>query len=75
MTYWQQPHKWNAAAANAGSKQWGDWAPVNTVPEALPRSVVDDGTYSAPMGRYGKKISGRLLGDRAWDGLPHLNRT
>ena len=56
-------------------KQWGDWAPVNTVPEALPRSVVDDGTYSAPMGRYGKKISGRVLGDRTWDGLPHLNRT
>ena len=51
-------------------KQWGDWAPVQAVPDVPPRALVDDGTYSAPMGRFGKKVSGRLLEDSVWNGLP-----
>lgn len=51
-------------------KQWGDWAPVDAVRGVLPRSVVDDDSYSTPMGRYGKKVAGRMLDNRTWDGLP-----
>ena len=51
-------------------KQWGEWAPISAVDGALPRAVVDDGSYSMPMGRFGKKASGRQLGGRTWDGLP-----
>ena len=51
-------------------KQWGDWAPTQAVPDVLPKALVDDGTYSAPMGRFGKKVSGRLLQDSVWNGLP-----
>lgn len=51
-------------------KQWGDWAPVHAVPATLPRSVFNDGSFSTPMGRYGKKISGRVLSGRTWDDVP-----
>ena len=51
-------------------KQWGDWAPLNALPGFLPRSVSDNGSYSTPMGRYGKKISGRSLDKTTWDGFP-----
>ena len=51
-------------------KQWGEWAPVQSVDGALPRSVVDDGSFSAPMGRFGKKTSGRELAGRTWDDIP-----
>ena len=51
-------------------KQWGDWAPVDVVSGAVPRSVSAEGAYSTPMGRYGKKIAGRVLDDRTWDGFP-----
>ena len=51
-------------------KQWGDWAPVDAVPGAVPKSVVNGGAYSASLGRYGKKTAGRVLGDRTWDDLP-----
>ena len=51
-------------------KQWGDWAPVEIVEGKLPRSIFNDGSYSTPMGRFGKKISGRVLNGRTWDGFP-----
>ncbi|MDE0193605.1 MAG: phage Gp37/Gp68 family protein [Gammaproteobacteria bacterium] len=51
-------------------KQWGEWAPLDTLPGILPRSVLDDGSYSTPMGKYGKKASGRILGSRTWDDFP-----
>ena len=51
-------------------KQWGDWAPISTVTQGLPRSVLDNGSYSTPMGRYGKKVAGRTLDDRTWNGVP-----
>ena len=53
-------------------KQWGDWAPLRTV-DGLPRAVVDDGTFSTPMGRFGKKNTGRWLDGRTWDGLPSVD--
>lgn len=54
-------------------KQWGDWAPLDAVESSSPRSILDDGTYSTPMGRFGKKASGRLLSGRTWDELPFLS--
>ena len=51
-------------------KQWGEWAPLDAFPGILPRSVLDDGSYSTPMGKYGKKKSGRVLDSRTWDGFP-----
>ena len=51
-------------------KQWGDWAPVDSVTGSLPRSILDDGSYSTAMGRFGKKISGRILSNRTWDEVP-----
>ena len=50
-------------------KQWGEWAPIGAC-SAMPRSIIDDGCYSTPLGRYGKKASGRTLGGRTWDGVP-----
>lgn len=50
-------------------KQWGEWAPTNAC-STVPRSVLDDGSYSTALGRYGKKASGRLLAGETWDGLP-----
>ena len=51
-------------------KQWGDWAPTNAVEDVVPRSVMNIKSYSRPMGRFGKKISGRTLGGRTWDEIP-----
>ena len=49
-------------------KQWGDWAPLDAATNAQPRIVRDD--LSVPMGRFGKKVSGRLLCDMTFDGTP-----
>ena len=51
-------------------KQWGDWAPLSVVEGGPPRVVVDDGSYSVAIGRYGKKNSGRTLNGVTWDGFP-----
>lgn len=51
-------------------KQWGDWAPIGTVESTTPRAILNDGSYSTPMGRFGKKVSGRVLSGRTWDGIP-----
>ena len=51
-------------------KQWGDWAPVDAVPGAVPKSIANGNAYSTAMGRFGKKAAGRVLGDQTWDGLP-----
>jgi protein gp37 len=51
-------------------KQWGDWAPVDTVQCELIPSAVIDSVFSRPLARFGKKRSGRLLDGRTWDGLP-----
>ena len=51
-------------------KQWGDWAPIGTVEGFSPRLILDDSSYSTPMGRFGKKASGRILSGRTWDGVP-----
>lgn len=51
-------------------KQWGDWAPLDAAGGAeVPRATLERG-YSKPMGRFGKKISGRMLEGQTWDGLP-----
>ena len=51
-------------------KQWGDWAPIDTVPNSVPRSILDGRTYSTRMGRFGKKKAGRELSGRTWDDIP-----
>ena len=50
-------------------KQWGEWAPI-AGHDALPRSVLQGDGLSAPLGRYGKKASGRNLDGRVWNGIP-----
>ena len=51
-------------------KQWGDWAPLHAIHDVeVPRATLEIG-YSTPMGRFGKKVSGRALEGRTWDGLP-----
>jgi len=54
-------------------KQWGEWAPIDAVDGPMPRTVFDDGSLSAPMGRFGKRVSGRQLAGRTWNGLPQPN--
>ena len=50
-------------------KQWGDWAPLELMNGSLPRRAREE-SLSAVMGKFGKKASGRLLGDQTWDQLP-----
>lgn len=52
-------------------KQWGNWAPVNSVGEHLPTTTLTIG-FSTPMGRYAKKVSGRQLQGRYWDQVPEF---
>lgn len=52
-------------------KQWGDWAPGNTV--NLPRSKslrIAQAADGTEMMRVGKKVAGRQLDGNEWDGLP-----
>jgi protein gp37 len=52
-------------------KQWGDWAPCDSVRcQLIPSSTVECGKSAVTLGRFGKKLSGRLLDGRTWDGLP-----
>ena len=51
-------------------KQWGDWAPMDAASRPHPNSVITAGYLSTPMGRFGKKIAGRLLCGRTWDEVP-----
>ncbi len=52
-------------------KQWGDWAPDHRLGLATATKIVsqsfDDGII---MHRVGKKLAGRLLDGKIWDGLP-----
>ncbi len=50
-------------------KQWGEWAPI-AGRDALPRTVLQGEGLSAPLGRFGKKASGRNLAGRIWNGIP-----
>ena len=50
-------------------KQWGEWSPIANQ-DILPRSVLEAEGFSAPLGRFGKKASGRSLAGRTWNGLP-----
>lgn len=54
-------------------KQWGDWAPGDGInlPKArtLRTAAAADGTA---MLRVGKKVAGRLLDGKSWDGLPKV---
>ena len=55
-------------------KQWGEWAPIESQ-DTMPRSVWSEEGFSAPLGRFGKKVSGRYLAGRTWDGLPNSSAT
>lgn len=50
-------------------KQWGEWAPVSAS-AAVPRSILHDDKFSEPLGRFGKKASGRTLDGETWDDAP-----
>ena len=51
-------------------KQWGEWAPIDQVTAVAPKSLLEDRSISATMGRFGKRLAGRQLDGRTWDGLP-----
>ena len=53
-------------------KQWGEWAPIDQFAEIVPKTVVDEGEYSTRMGRFGKRVAGRILDDCTWDGIPNV---
>ena len=50
-------------------KQWGNWAPIDSVEGDIPKRTVMDG-FSAALGRYPRKISGRSLQGREWNDVP-----
>lgn len=50
-------------------KQWGEWAPISDH-RTLPRTVLEEERFSAPLGRFGKKASGRNLAGRTWNDAP-----
>ena len=52
-----------------GGANWGEWAPVGTS-AAVPRSILHDDKFSEPLGRFGKKASGRTLDGETWDDAP-----
>lgn len=50
-------------------KQWGNWAPVESVVDHVPRQVTKLGLSKA-MGRYPRKVSGRKLQGLEWNDVP-----
>lgn len=50
-------------------KQWGNWAPIDSVNESVPSRVLNEG-FSSPMGRYSKRRAGRVLEGKYWDQVP-----
>lgn len=50
-------------------KQWGNWAPVQSVEEQVPKQTLSTG-FSLKMGKYSRKISGRKLQGVEWNGVP-----
>lgn len=58
-----------AAGVSFLFKQWGEWAPYD-------RGVNEGGSLETPFSldepiqKFGKKLSGRLLDSRTWDGVP-----
>lgn len=53
-------------------KQWGHWGPESPADRKAVRSVEVVGRDGAPIRLYraGKKLTGRQLGGRTWDGFP-----
>ena len=62
----------NCIASNTSFhfKQWGEWAPINSVNDVVPRQVHRSDDFSETMGKYGKRNSGRILDNRTWDEFP-----
>ena len=50
-------------------KQWGNWAPIDSIVGHAPRQIVSDG-FSQSMGRYPRKVSGRSLHGLEWNDVP-----
>lgn len=50
-------------------KQWGNWAPIDSAEKQIPRRTFMQG-FSTPLGRYPRKISGRMLQGREWNEFP-----
>ena len=53
-------------------KQWGEWAPIDTTSNRVPRCTLNHSDYSVEMGRYGKRAAGRELAKQTWDQFPNL---
>ena len=56
-------------------KQWGEWAPLASVPNLEAPKRVDLTSWSEPMGRFGKKHSERMLDEKEWNEYPNLIRS
>jgi protein gp37 len=50
-------------------KQWGDWAPHDRG-QTDSVTLTTPGALDEPLGWFGKKVSGRMLDGRTWDGFP-----
>lgn len=50
-------------------KQWGNWAPINSAGRPIPKRTLTNG-FSATLGRYPRKTSGRTLQGRVWNEFP-----
>ncbi|CAN7322337.1 DUF5131 family protein [Variovorax sp. LjRoot84] len=50
-------------------KQWGSWAPYDRGATDS-RILATPGSLDEPMQKFGKKLAGRLLDGRTWDGVP-----
>jgi len=54
-------------------KQWGEWAPLLEADSDTIPSTLDMTSWSEPLGRFGKKRSGRCLDGQEWDEFPYLH--
>jgi protein gp37 len=51
-------------------KQWGEWAPLNDLHTGSCPISMESTAWSEPLGRFGKKRSGRMLDGREWNQVP-----
>jgi protein gp37 len=50
-------------------KQWGEWAPYDRG-RTDSTQLATPGSLDEPVGWFGKKVAGRMLDGRTWDGFP-----
>lgn len=54
-------------------KQWGEWGPYDRG-SCCGSTLATPNSLDTPLGKFGKKVSGRLLDGRTWDQFPEVAR-